>query len=189
MDFAALVRRTRSIRRFKQDPISRDTLRELVELARFSPSGGNKQPLKFVLSCDAQTNARIFPCTAWAGLLTDWPGPAEGERPTGYVVILLDREVGAVAGCDHGIAAQSIVLGAMDKGIGACMIGSLKRAELSVALGLSDRYEVLLVVALGVPAEEVVLEDVGPDGSIEYFRTPDGVHHVPKRPLDELIVG
>ena len=189
MPFVDLVKQTRSYRRFKQVPIAPGTLRGLVELARFSPSGGNVQPLKFVLSCDAATNAKIFPSTVWAGYLADWPGPAEGERPTGYIVILLDREIGKNAGCDHGIAAQSIVLGAMEQGLGACMIGSIKRTELAVALELPDRYEILLIVALGRPGETVLLEDTGPDGSIKYYRDAADTHHVPKRPLDELIIG
>ena len=147
------------------------------------------QPLKFAISCDAALNATIFPCTVWAGYLEDWPGPAEGERPTGYIVLLLDKDIRSDAGCDHGIAAQSIVLGAMARGLGACMIGSVKRRQLAALLGVPGRYEILLVIALGVPAETVVLEAIGPSGSIEYYRAPDDTHHVPKRSLDELIVG
>ena len=188
MQMQKLVRKTRSYRRFKQDPIAMDTLRGLIDFARLSASGGNAQPLKFFPICDPATNALVFPATVWAGYLTDWPGPAEGERPTAYILILLDRQVGSSAGCDHGIAAQSIVLGAMQEGIGACMIGSIKREELAAALGIPDRYEVLLIVALGIPGETVVIEDVGPDGSIKYFRDKDDVHHVPKRKLDDLIV-
>jgi hypothetical protein len=82
-----------------------------------------------------------------------------------------------------------MVLGAMERGLGACMIGSVNRSRLAEVLGLSDRYGILLVVAFGVPGETVELEPLGPDGKIEYYRTPDGVHHVPKRELDDLIVG
>jgi nitroreductase len=184
-----LIVRTRSCRRFKQDPVDRDTLRALVDLARLSASGANLQPLKYLLSCEPERNASLFPHTVWAGYLADWPGPAEGERPTAYIVILLDREIGASPGCDHGIAAQSIVLGAAEKGLGACIIGSLKREAMRRALDLAARYEILLVVALGVPAEQVVLEDLPADGSIRYYRDAADVHHVPKRGLDEVIVG
>ena len=189
MELSELMERTRSYRRFKQNPISEQTLRGLVDLARLSPSGGNIQPLKFVLSCDDATNAKIFPCTVWAGYLTDWPGPADGERPTGYVAIVLDHEISKNAGCDHGIAAQSIVLGAMEQGIGACIIGSIKQKDLCSVLQLSDQYEILLVIALGVPGETVALEEVGPDGNIQYYRAADDTHHVPKRRVDDLIIG
>jgi len=188
MDMKELTKLTRSYRRFKQDPVDMQTLRELVDLARLSPSGGNQQPLKFVLSCDPETNAAVFPCTIWAGYLADWPGPAAGQRPTAYITILLDTEVANAPGCDHGIAAQSIVLGARETGIGACMIGSIHRKQLISALGIPDRYEVLLVIALGVPGETVVLEDTGADGDIKYYRDERDIHHVPKRKLDDLIL-
>jgi nitroreductase len=184
-----LIRKNRSYRRFHQDvPVELGTLRELVNLARLSASGSNLQPLKFVLSCDPATNASIFPLTHWAGYLKDWPGPEEGERPAAYVVILGDTEVRKSFGCDHGIAAQSIMLGAVERGLGGCMIGSVDHLGLREALGIAERYEILLVLALGKPKETVVLEDVGPDGDVKYYRDDQGVHHVPKRPLAELIL-
>ena len=184
-----LVARNRSYRRFDEDAvIDRKTLEALVDLARLSGTGGNMQPLKFMLSCEAEQNARIYPSLAWAGYLKDWDGPAPGERPTAYVIILCDKDVNASAGCDHGIAAQSILLGAVEKGLGGCMIGSINRTALRDTLQLEPRYEILLVLALGKPVETVHLDDVGADGHIEYWRDEDGVHHVPKRPLASLIL-
>ena len=184
-----LVRKNRSYRRFYQDvPVDLETLRALVNLARLSASGSNLQPLKYILSCQPETNARIFPHTRWAGYLKDWPGPAEGERPAAYIVILGDTEIRKSFGCDHGIAAQSIMLGATERGLGGCIIGSIDRSGLRQVLGIPDRYEILLVLALGKPREKVMLEEVGPDGDIQYYRDADGVHHVPKRSLDELIL-
>lgn len=184
-----LVLKNRSYRRFHQDvPVQLETLRGLVDLARMSASGANRQPLKFVLSCDPQTNALIFPNLGWAAYLKDWPGPQEGERPSAYVVILLDKTISASAGCDHGIAAQSMLLGATEMGLGGCMIGSVKKAELSETLAIPSQYEILLVLALGKPKETVVLEAVGPDGDTKYWRDEVGVHHVPKRSLRELII-
>jgi len=184
-----LIVKNRSYRRFHQDkPVDRATLLELVDLARLSASGGNAQPLKYVLSCEAETNAAIFPHLAWAGFLKDWPGPAEGERPTAYIVILCDTEIAQYGGVDHGIAAQSILLGAAERGLGGCMIGSIDHEGLRKALALDSRYEILLVIALGVPAEMVELEQLPADGSTAYWRDADGTHHVPKRTLDEIIV-
>jgi nitroreductase len=185
-----LTRRNRSYRRFHQEvPISCKTLRELVELARLSPSGANRQPLKYLLSCDPQRNALIFPHLAWAGYLTDWPGPAEGERPSAYIIILCDTHISKAAGVDHGIAAQSILLGATERGLGGCIIASIQREALGQALGIDPRYDILLVLALGKPKETVIIEPVGPEGDIKYWRDAEGVHHVPKRSLDELIIG
>ena len=184
-----LVQRTRSYRRFDQNvSISIETLRDLVGLARLSASGANKQPLKYVLSCDTETNALVFPHTRWAGYLPDWPGPQEGERPAAYIVILDDTEISASAGCDHGIAAQSMMLGATERGLGGCMLGALDRPKLRAVLDIPERYEILLVLALGKPAEKVLVEDIGPDGDIKYYRDGQDMHHVPKRTLPELIL-
>jgi len=186
-----LVLKNRSFRRYYQSaPVDMDTLRALIDLARLTPSGANLQPLKYVLSNTPEKNARIFPTLAWAGYLTDWPGPEEGERPSAYIVILCDKHISQGPGCDHGIAAQTILLGAAEKGLGGCMIGSIKRAELAMILDLSeDRYEIVLVITLGKPKESVVLDAVDASGNIKYWREADGTHHVPKRALDDLIVG
>ncbi|MHC4499823.1 MAG: nitroreductase family protein [Planctomycetota bacterium] len=184
-----LMAKNRSYRRFFQETtIEHDTLRALVDLARLSPSAANLQPLKYVLSCDPRKNARIFRNLAWAGYLKDWPGPPEGERPSAYIIILADREIAFSVDCDHGIAAQSILLGATEKGLGGCIIASINKQQLGDALNISPRYEILLVLALGKPKEEVMIETVGPEGEIKYWRDSKGRHHVPKRPLDEIVV-
>ncbi len=187
---ADLVIRNRSYRRFYQEvAIEHETLRELVDLARLSASAANLQPLKYILSCDPQKNALIFPYLAWARYLKDWPGPSEGERPSAYIIILGDTEVTLSFDCDHGIAAQSILLGATEHGLGGCIIGSVQRQELHKALEIPSRYEILLVLALGKPRETVVIESVDPAGDIKYWRDSKGIHHVPKRLLDDIIVG
>lgn len=184
-----LVKQSRSYRRFYQDQaISRDTLVELVDLARLSPSGANLQPLKFMLACDAEANAKVFPCTIWAGYLPDWPGPDEGERPAGYIVLLGDTTISKNCATDAGIACQSILLGAAERGLGGCIFGSIKREQLREELSIPEHLEILLIVALGKPREQVVI-DPAKDGDIKYWRDEQAVHHVPKRPLDELIVG
>ena len=184
---ADLIRRNRSYRRFDETrPVESSTLRSLVDLARLSPSAANRQPLKFILSAGHERNRKIFPHLAWAGYLADWPGPAEGERPTGYIVILADRSISRSVECDHGIAAQSMLLGAVERGLGGCMVGAINREGLRAALSIPEQYDILLVVALGVPAESVEIEEAR--GDIQYWRDESDVHHVPKRPLDELII-
>jgi nitroreductase len=185
-----LIFKNRSYRRFYQnETIARETLKGLVELARLSPSAANLQPLKYILSSEPENNARIFEHLGWAGYLKDWPGPEEGERPAAYIIILGDTQISKSFGCDHGIAAQSILLGAAEQGLGGCMIGSVKRAELSDALHIDPRYEILLVLALGKPKERVEVEAVGEDESIKYWRDEQQTHHVPKRALDDIIIG
>lgn len=184
-----LILKNRSYRRFYQDvAIELDTLRELIDLARLSASAGNVQPLKYILFCNPKKNALIFPYLAWADYLKDWPGPDEGERPSAYIIILGDTEISQSFGCDHGIVAQSILLGATEKGLGGCMIGSIQREGLREALKIPQRYEILLVLALGRPRETVIIETVGPTGDIKYWRDSKGIHHVPKRALDDIII-
>lgn len=185
-----LVLKNRSYRRFDQGiRVEVDTLRELVDLARLSASARNAQPLKYVLSSDPERNAAIFECVSWARDLKDWAGPGDGERPAAYIVVLGDTRISSTFGCDHGIAAQSIMLGATEKGLGGCMMASVDREKLRGALGIPSVYEILLVLALGKPVEDVVIDDAEPDADVTYWRDSGGTHHVPKRRLNDVIVG
>ncbi len=184
-----LVRRSRSYRRFRQEvAVRRETLVELVNLARLAPCSGNLQPLKYFLSHTRERNEKIFPLLTWAGYLEDWPGPADGERPAAYIVILGDKEITRLFAVDHGIAAQTIMLGAAERGLGGCIMGRFERTAVRSALGVPERYEPLLVLALGVPNETVIVEQIRSDRDIAYWRDAEGRHHVPKRPLDSIIL-
>lgn len=184
-----LVKQNRTYRRFYQEvAVEHQMLRELVDLGRLSASGANLQPLKYILSCDPQKNALIFPHLGWAGYLKDWQGPGEGERPSAYIIILNDTQISPSPGCDQGIAAQSILLGATEKGLGGCMIGTVQRQKLCKALDIPSHYEILLVLALGKPKEQVLIEALNATNDIKYWRDSDGKHHVPKRALDDIIL-
>ena len=184
-----LVMKNRSYRRFDETKtVSRETLVELVALARCTPSAANRQPLKYILSANQKTNDRIFPCLAWAAYLQDWEGPSPGERPTAYIVILIDESIAKDWWCDDGIAAQTILLGAIEKGLGGCIIGSIKKDELREALAIPEHLKIRFVLALGEPTETVVIEDCEAGGDIQYWRDEKDKHHVPKRKLDELII-
>ena len=187
---ADLIRNNRSFRRFYQDHVlDLKTLKDLVDLARLTASAANLQPLRYILSVDSQKNAQIFSCLAWAAYLKDWNGPEEGEKPSAYIIVLSDSEkANDFVGYDCGIASQSILLGAREKGLAGCMIASIKREQLRNLLEIDPRYKILLVIAIGKPKEEVVIETVGSDGNIRYWRDSDGVHHVPKRNLKDIII-
>jgi len=187
--FSDLVRRTRSIRRFDQGrPVDPATLRGLLDLARQTASGGNRQPLKYILSCDPAVNARIFPCLRWAAYLRDWAGPAEGERPAAYIVVFADTAIRPDCDRDLGIAAQTILLGASAAGLGGCMLDSIDRRGLHRILQPPPGLEILLVIALGSPRERVVIEELPAGGDTRYWRDAEGIHHVPKRSLAEITV-
>ena len=184
-----LIRQNRSYRRFYQDYyIAKGNLKYFINLARLSPSGKNAQPLKYFISNEKATNDKIFPCLKWAGYLQDWDGPEEGERPSAYIVILGDNRIEKNFFCDHGIASQSILLGAVEKGFGGCIIASVDRQKLRNSLSLAEHFEILLVIALGKPKETVMIEEVKEDGDIKYWRDENKIHHVPKRKLEEIII-
>lgn len=188
MNFEDLVSGNRTYRRFDESyKIEYGFLEKLICLARLSPSGANKQPLKFLLFNSPADCSRIFPFTAWAGYLKDWPGPEPGERPTAYIIILGDTAISESFGVDHGIAAQTIMLGASDQGLGGCMIGSIKRDGLRSELGIPQQYEILLILAIGKPIEKVVIDEIR-NGDVKYWRDVDKTHHVPKRPMSDLIL-
>ncbi len=183
-----LVLKTRSYRRFDEShTISLKTLEELVGLARFSASGANRQPLKFAIFNSPEGCSRIFPSILWAAYLKDWDGPEPGERPSGYILVLGDKEITENFGVDHGIAAQSIMLGATEAGLGGCMIASIRRDQLRSELKIPEKFDILLILALGKPVEKVVTDDIR-EGDVRYWRDDRKVHHVPKRTLEELIV-
>jgi nitroreductase len=183
-----LVYKNRTVRRFiETQRIDYKTLEELVDLARLSASGANRQPLKYLIYNTISDCERLFPSLAWAGYLKDWTGPSEGERPSAYIVILGDTKISESFGVDHGIAAQSIMLGATELGLGGCIIASIQKEELRKEFSIPSRYEILLVLSLGTPLEKVILEDVKND-DVKYWRDSNQVHHTPKRTLNEIVL-
>lgn len=184
-----LILSNRSFRRFDEGfAIKRETLEDLIDLARLSASASNRQPLKYFLASDPEVNEKIFPTLSWAGALKSWNGPEPGERPSAYIVILGDKRITEKFNLDPGITAQSILLGATEKGLGGCMIGSVKRSLLMEILNLESHFEILLVLALGKPAEKVVVEPIGDKGNTAYYRDKEDIHHVPKRSLEKIII-
>jgi nitroreductase len=186
---ADLIKANRTCRRFdEQHRITPATLLELIDLARLSASAGNLQPLKYILSCAPATNAKIFECLKWAYYLKDWPGPEPGERPAAYLIMVNDTRISKALDCDHGIAAQSILLGAREKGLAGCMLAAVNRPKLSIVLNIPKPLEIKLVLAIGKPKETIVIDTLGAEGDIRYWRDDDLTHHVPKRRLEDIVV-
>lgn len=192
MEFLERVKLNRSYRGFNQERIvKREELESLVELARFCPSSINFQPLKFYLSCDAQTNAVIQPLTGWARRLPHLNLPREGHNPTAFIVICADKNIASNPERfmkDVGIVAQTMLLGSIDLGLGGIMIGNFSAAKVSEALQLADHLEPVLIVAIGKPDEEVRLTELPDSGDISYSRDEQHVTYVPKRPMNELLI-
>ena len=184
-----LVLKNRSYRRFiEKDTISQKLLKECIDLARNAPSAANKQSLKYIIVINPDIREKVFETLSWAGYLKNWDGPPVGERPSGYIIMLNDTSVSTNYFCDHGIAAQTILLGASEKGYGGCIIASVDKTKLRNNLQISEKLEIIQVLAMGKPKEEIKLEPIGNDGDIKYWRDKNEVHHVPKRNLEDIII-
>ena len=180
MSVYELVLERRTIRKFYPHPVPRELLDKLLDAGRLAPVGGNIQPLEFIAVDDPAVCARVFAETRWAGYLKNG-GPQPGEEPTAYVAILHNLDIRKeVAATDIGFAAESIILTALDEGVASCAIGAMNAKGIGETLGVPASREVVLVIALGYPAETGVAE-VMPGDEVKYWRDEQGLHHVPKR--------
>ena len=187
-----LVRKNRSYRGYDESrKITEDELKELVDTARVAGSAANLQPLKYRLVCSDAEVAKLNGITRWGKMLKDIELPHKGKYPTAYIVICVDTDITKApenANTDIGIAAQTILLAAVEQGLGGCMIGNYEKAQAAEALELPERYVPQLIVAIGKPDETVVLTDTGEDGSVKYYRDANDVHYVPKRRLEDILL-
>ena len=194
MTLKELVYKNRSYRRFYEDvEIGKQQLIDLVDLARMTPSPKNLQALKFFVNNDRVLNEKIFETLAWAAYLKNWAGPEKGERPSAYIFILADKKISPDIAKDYlytasGYVAQSMLLGAADLGFGGCTIAAFKKKELHEIVKLPEHLEIMLVLALGKPKENIIITEADATGDIKYYRDENGNHYVPKRNLDDLIV-
>lgn len=189
MMLKTLVKESRSVRRFKEkETVKKEFLLDLVDLARLTPSAGNLQKLRYRPVSEPDEVAHVFSNLAWAAYLKDWEGPSEGERPPAYIVICGPHNETGHLFCDLGIAAQTIALGAREAGLGVCMIANINKKALGEYLKIPETLQPLLVMAVGVPAEEVRIEAMGKDDFVHYWRDEKGVHHVPKRSRQDILL-
>ena len=187
-----LLLKNRSYRTFDENiRPDRKMLLSLVELTRIIPSSSNLQPLKFFVSCEDDTNEKIFSLTRWGGALPALKLPPAGKKPTAFIVVCLDENLtkgNSMFLKDVGIASQTIMLGATELGFGGCMIGSAPPDKVRDALGLAENIIPSLVLAIGKPDETILLEDMPIGGKQTYYRDENGLHHVPKRTLEEILL-
>ncbi|MBR2834856.1 MAG: nitroreductase family protein [Coriobacteriales bacterium] len=188
--FYDLVLQARTYRRFDESQeVPLEALLRWVDCARLTPSAQNRQPLRYKITNDPDGCERVFASLKWAAALPTWPGPSEGERPRAYITICSHR-ANALTLCDVGIASQTIKLAAQNEGFGSCMFKNYNRADLVQAIGLdTQKYNSELVIAFGVPKEEVVVEPLAIDNTdYDYWRDSNAVHHVPKYLLNDILL-
>lgn len=186
MELKDLIKKNRSYRRFDGNhKVSREELLEMIDLTRLTPSAGNMQPLRYYLVTEPAQKERVFHLLKWASYL-NWAGPKESEKPAAYIIIIADLTINKNPLVDVGIVSQTILLQAVERGLGGCNFLSVDRESLKKDLKLPEHYEVLTAIAIGKPAEEIILEET--DSDIKYWRDENDCHHVPKRKLEDLII-
>ncbi len=182
-----LLMDTRSYRRYDENTALTDAdIYAIAEAVRFVPSAANLQRVKVAFVNNALQNDEIFSTLGFAAYLKEWKGPTIGERPVGYAVIMTESKPDVNLAIDIGIAAEAMLLTARERGIGGCIFRSFDPTRVSEILG-KDGLIPALVISLGRPTERVVIEDLK-DGDIKYYRDEDGVHHVPKRSVEDILV-
>lgn len=192
MKFKQIVIKNRSYRAFQEHyKIDKHELIDMVDTARYTPSSVNIQPFKYYISFEKGTNDKIFSHTKWARLLKDYDGPEEGKRPSAYVIVCNDTGIASNIerfSCDAGIISQTIMLSAVEKGYGGCMIKNFEPDNLAKDLGLPDNIKPFIILAIGKPDEEIIIDEISQGEPTSYYRDENGVHHVPKRKLVDIII-
>ncbi len=187
MNFEEIIFKRRTIRRFKQDPISLDILKKLVDFARVAPMAKNIQALDFIIVENAEIRNKLFQLIRWAGSLPeDQRTPESGREPAAYIILLVNKDVKpAYVDFDVGAAAENILLGAVNFGLGSCWMGAINFRKIKALFEIPDIYDIKQVISLGYPDEESTMEPFS--DSFTYWKTSDGKMHVPKRALDDII--
>ena len=186
MTFYETIIKRRSIRRFKDMPVPYIILKKCVNAARLAPSAANLQPLVYIVVDEQHLLDIVFGTLKWANYISPSGNPPPGERPRAYIVVLNNSNVRADGfEYDVGLAVGSILLVALEEGLGTCCIGSIDRAKLMEILRVPDHYTIALVVALGYPNERPIAEEFA--GSIKYWQDENNVRHVPKRKLRDIL--
>ncbi len=181
------ILKRRTIRRFKQIPISRVILKKLVNAARLAPSAANLQPLEYLVIDNPEIRANLFPYLKWANYIAPRGTPPEGKRPVAYIAVLINqkKESPAYSAYDAGAAIENLILTAWDTGIGVCWIKALDKAKISRLLRLPKSLKLDSVAALGYHAEMPKAETL--TKSIKYWKDSRNKLHVPKRRLCDII--
>ena len=185
MDVKTAVLNRRSIRKFEQKPIEDEKLVQLVDLARFHATGGNTQPLSYAIVTKDPMKQKVFDLLAWAAYLPDYTCTKE-YQPAAYIILLRDETKTKSCMYDLGAASTIIMLAAEEMGIASCVLAAFDPKKMKPVLGLDEKWQPDLVIALGCAAQES--KAVPFDGSIKYYRDEDGNFCVPKRSLEDVLV-
>jgi nitroreductase len=117
-----IVKKTRSIRRFKPDPVPEELVYKIIEVARFAPSGYNQQPWEFVVVTDEELRRKIAQSTgtywtqsremeatreAWQGVWNPEPVGSQADYSVAPVYIVLFGDIRTRQGLPMGVRFDS----------------------------------------------------------------------------------
>ena len=187
MDFKEVVYKRRTIRRFKQQPISLDILKYLINFARLAPVGMNIQSLSYIIVVNEDLRKKLFTMVYFAASLPEeLRKPEVGRRPTAYIIILNNIDIKkALSDFDTGAAVENILLGVVHYGLGACWMANINRNQIKELLNIPDNYEIKQLISLGYPDEESLVEPY--QNSFKYWKDESGIMHVPKKSIEQSI--
>ena len=186
MDTMDVLYARRTIRKFSQEPIPKQILTRIVDVARLAPTANNRQPLRFLVIDDPDLCDQVFPYTHWARAIAPAGTPKEGERPTAYIILLVEKELETPwIAHDAGAAAQTIMLAAQNHRIGTCWMASIEREHIITLLNIPGKYRLDTLISMGYPAERSLYEDE--QGDVTYYKDEQGAMHIPKRRLTDIL--
>jgi FMN reductase [NAD(P)H] len=187
MNTKEAIEKRRTIRRFKQELVTDNEIRELLNAARLASCGGNMQRIRFKAIKNIDIVKKIFDETAWGGLVKPNRNPEWGENaPLSFILLTGPEKGGTLIHADAGAAIENMQLCATEMGIGCCWIGAFKKEPVSEIVSLPEGREALYLVAVGYPDESPVKEDIDTNGSPKYYLDDNDCLHVPKYTVDAL---
>ena len=187
MTILEALKARRTIRLFKQASVSSDDLRDMLDAARQTSCACNGQLLRYVIVKSSDDVKNVFEQTAWAGLVKPRRTPVWGvSAPAAFIAVVGPKDANSMTYADAGAAIQSMQIAAYEKGLGCCWLGAINREKLHGLLGLQEKQEVFFLLAVGVPAEQPVSEDISDPKDVKYYLDDNNQLHVPKLTVDAI---
>ena len=186
VSLGTLLRRNRSYRGFdKSCPVTQAQLRRIAEVCTLVPSGRNQQVLRLKLLTRNNGADQMQGLYKLGAALPELHLPFPGTEPEAFIIICSTVEPDKWVHMDVGIAAQSMLLKAVEMGLGGICIGAFNKQALIETFALP--YEPVLMLAIGKPAEKIELLPVHAGEPLKYYRE-NGIHYVPKIVANDLIL-
>lgn len=155
MDIFQVIRDRRSIRKYKDTPVEREKIEQILEAARLAPSWKNMQCWRYLVITDADKKQALQ-----AAFPIDNPGmKAIGQAPVVVLLCADPDESGVENGIEYYVADAAISfehfsLAAHALGLGSCWMGWYDEATIKEALSIPGQFRIIGISPLGYPDQE-----------------------------------